>query len=195
MVLECVLWTSRVVLVELNPLSPIFLLKRGHKITTGGKISMDQNPKYGKCFKFDTGSAQCANCRSPSYRQPPIPIDPFKRFPFYKFLFYVTLTCFRNDFSSLSDPDAPRWCSRQRRRLHFSKATIKRESHMQPSCSSNGISGVDDLADFDKDSLKQLADNLRRPGGCIPDPNPAAVAGATIPTPAFVFGAKSQASV
>ena len=48
-----------------------------------------------------------------------------------------------------------------------------------------GISGVDDLADFDKDSLKQLADNLHRPGGCIPDPNPAAVAGATIPTPAF----------
>ena len=56
-----------------------------------------------------------------------------------------------------------------------------------------GISCVDDLADFDKVSLQQLADNLHCPGGCIPDPNPAAVAGATIPTPGFVFGAKSQA--
>ena len=56
-----------------------------------------------------------------------------------------------------------------------------------------GISGVDDLSDFDKDSLKQLADNLHHLGGCIPDPNPVSVAGATIPTPAFVFGAKSQA--
>ena len=38
-----------------------------------------------------------------------------------------------------------------------------------------GILSVDDLADFDKDSLQQLADT-----------------GATIPTPPFVFGAKSQ---
>ena len=56
-----------------------------------------------------------------------------------------------------------------------------------------GISGVDDLADFDKDSLKQFADNLCHPGRCIPDPNPAAVAGVTIPMPAFIFGAKLQA--
>ena len=56
-----------------------------------------------------------------------------------------------------------------------------------------GISGVDDLADFEKNSLKQLADNLHCLGGCIPDPNPAAVAGATIPMTAFIFGAKSQA--
>ena len=52
-----------------------------------------------------------------------------------------------------------------------------------------GIASVDDLADFDKDSLQQLADNLRHPGGCVPDPNNA---GVTIPTPSFVFGAKSQ---
>ena len=51
---------------------------------------------------------------------------------------------------------------------------------------------VTDLVDFDKDSLQQLADNLRRPGGCVQDPNPGAPAGATIPTPPFVFGAKSQ---
>ena len=55
-----------------------------------------------------------------------------------------------------------------------------------------GIEAVTDLADFDKDSLQQLADNLRRPGGRVPDPNPGAPAAATIPTPPSVFGAKSQ---
>ena len=40
-----------------------------------------------------------------------------------------------------------------------------------------GIATVDDLRDVDKDSLDQVANNLRRPGG-----------GAA----AFVFGAKSQ---
>jgi hypothetical protein len=55
-----------------------------------------------------------------------------------------------------------------------------------------GITNVQDLADFDKESLQQLADNLRRPGGRVPDPNPNAAPGTTIPTPAFVFGAKSQ---
>ena len=53
-----------------------------------------------------------------------------------------------------------------------------------------GIQPVADLADFEKDSLQQLADNLRKPGGRIPDPN--APVGATIPTPAFTYGAKSQ---
>ena len=55
-----------------------------------------------------------------------------------------------------------------------------------------GIETVDDLADFDKEALQQLADNLRRPGGRVPNPDPGAAAGSTIPTPAFVFGAKSQ---
>ena len=55
-----------------------------------------------------------------------------------------------------------------------------------------GITSVSDLTDFNKDSLQQLADNLRRPGGRIPDPNPAAQPGSTIPTPPFIFGAKSQ---
>ena len=55
-----------------------------------------------------------------------------------------------------------------------------------------GITSVSDLADFNKDSLQQLADSLRRPGGRVPDPNPAAQPGSTIPTPPFVFGAKSQ---
>ena len=55
-----------------------------------------------------------------------------------------------------------------------------------------GIQTVDDLADFDKEALQQLADNLRHPGGRVPDPDPEAAAGSTIPTPAFVFGAKSQ---
>ena len=55
-----------------------------------------------------------------------------------------------------------------------------------------GIKAVADFADLDKDSLQQLADNLRRPGRCVPDPNPGAPASATIPTPPFIFGAKSQ---
>ena len=57
---------------------------------------------------------------------------------------------------------------------------------------SEGIGVVADLADFDKTSLQQLADNLRCPGGRVLDPNPGAPPGATIPTPPFVFGAKSQ---
>ena len=57
---------------------------------------------------------------------------------------------------------------------------------------SEGITSVSDLADFNKDSLQQLADNLRCPGGRVPNPNPAAQPGSTIPTPPFVFGAKSQ---
>ena len=39
---------------------------------------------------------------------------------------------------------------------------------------SKGITLVSDLADSNKDSLQQLADNLRRPGGRVPDPNPTA---------------------
>ena len=55
-----------------------------------------------------------------------------------------------------------------------------------------GITSVSDLADFNMTSLQQLADNLRHPGGHIPNPIPAAQPGSTIPTPPFVFGAKSQ---
>ena len=55
-----------------------------------------------------------------------------------------------------------------------------------------GIDNVDDLVDFDKDTIKQISANLQRTAGRVPDPNPAAAAGATIPTPPFVFGAKSQ---
>ena len=46
-----------------------------------------------------------------------------------------------------------------------------------------GIQSIADLADFEKDSIQQLADNLRKPGGRIPDPDPNAPVGATIPTP------------
>ena len=55
-----------------------------------------------------------------------------------------------------------------------------------------GLKTVDDLDEFDDKSLKQITDNLRRPGGHIPDPNPGAAYGATIATPFFVFGAKIQ---
>ena len=56
-----------------------------------------------------------------------------------------------------------------------------------------GLAQVNDLTEFDNDSLKQITENLRKPGGTVPDPNPNAAEGAVIPTPAFVFGAKSQA--
>ena len=51
---------------------------------------------------------------------------------------------------------------------------------------------VADLADFEKQSLQQLADNLRKPGGRVPDPDPNTALEATIPMPAFTYGAKSQ---
>ena len=55
-----------------------------------------------------------------------------------------------------------------------------------------GIQLVADPADFEKQSLQQLADNLRKPGGRVADPDPNAAHGATIPMPAFTYGAKSQ---
>ena len=55
-----------------------------------------------------------------------------------------------------------------------------------------GIEHPDNLQDFDKDSLKDVANNLRNTGGMIPYPDPNAQANATISTPPFVFGAKSQ---
>jgi len=55
-----------------------------------------------------------------------------------------------------------------------------------------GIESPDDLVDFDKDTLAMVAENLRRPGGREPNPDPNAAAGATIPTQPYVFSAKSQ---
>ena len=55
-----------------------------------------------------------------------------------------------------------------------------------------GITTVSDLEYIGKDMIEQIAANLRRPPGRIQDPNPGAAVGATVPTPAFVFGAKSQ---
>ena len=52
-----------------------------------------------------------------------------------------------------------------------------------------GIETPMDLSEFDKTSICQIADNLRRPGGRVTDPDDPDL---TIPTPPFVFGAKSQ---
>jgi predicted RecB family nuclease len=54
-----------------------------------------------------------------------------------------------------------------------------------------GITIVDDLIDLDKDTIEQIAANLRQSAGRIPDPNPNAAPGAMIPMPPFVFGTKS----
>ena len=55
-----------------------------------------------------------------------------------------------------------------------------------------GLEHVHDLLEFDGKSIKGTADNLRRPGGRIPNPDPNAALGDMIPTPPFLFGAKSQ---
>ena len=55
-----------------------------------------------------------------------------------------------------------------------------------------GREDLSDLVKFDEKSLKQITDNLRCPGGRVPEPDPNAAAGATIPTLSLVFGAKSQ---
>ena len=54
-----------------------------------------------------------------------------------------------------------------------------------------GIEHLSDLLDFDKEALKQIAENLRRPGGRVPNPDPTSTCGDMIPTLPFVFGAKS----
>ena len=53
-----------------------------------------------------------------------------------------------------------------------------------------GIASVQDLAEFDKDTFAQVLENLRKPGGRIPNPDPNAPVGSTIPQPPFTFGAK-----
>jgi len=55
-----------------------------------------------------------------------------------------------------------------------------------------GIVTVGDFSDFNKDSISQIADNLRRTGGRVANPAVNTVDNATIPTPPFVFGAKYQ---
>lgn len=55
-----------------------------------------------------------------------------------------------------------------------------------------GIDDPDDLQEFDKVTLAQVVESLRKPGDRIPNPDPGAPQGATIPRPPYVFGAKSQ---
>ena len=53
------------------------------------------------------------------------------------------------------------------------------------------ISAIDDLANFDKDSLKQVVKNLPRPAGRITDPYHHIAAGVTISTIPFILGEKA----
>ena len=55
-----------------------------------------------------------------------------------------------------------------------------------------GIDNVDYLFDSDKCTPKQVADNLRRPGGQSTNRNTIFIEGETIPNPPFAFGSKSQ---
>ena len=69
--------------------------------------------------------------------------------------------------------------------MHIPVATVAQLAH-------EGIDMPSDLEDFEKDSLKQVADNLRNPGGRVNNPDANAPRGSTIAKPPFVFGAKSQ---
>ena len=109
------------------------------------------------------------------------------------------LSILHNNFSSLSDPRLNHAAQTTTFFEHADQMGIPHTTVVQ--LCAEGIEAVADLADFDKDSLQQLADNLRHPGGCVLDPNPGAPAGATIPTPPFVsiketwIGASPQARI
>lgn len=51
-----------------------------------------------------------------------------------------------------------------------------------------GIATVEDLGDFEDKDFKAIQENLRKPGGTVPNP---ADATRRIPTPSYVHGAKS----
>ena len=55
---------------------------------------------------------------------------------------------------------------------------ITRETFIQ--LHHKGISNMNDLADFDNDTLKKIDKNLRYPGDFIKDPDPGAASGETI---------------
>ena len=54
------------------------------------------------------------------------------------------------------------------------------------------VNNVKCFGDFDKDTHKKVTKNIETPCGCIPDLNSGAAMVAMIPTPLFLFGAKSQ---
>ena len=54
-----------------------------------------------------------------------------------------------------------------------------------------GLETIDDLLEFDKTSIKGIVDNLRSPGGRIPNPDVNPPDGSTIRRPPFQIGAKS----
>ena len=48
-----------------------------------------------------------------------------------------------------------------------------------------GLNTINDLLEFDKESIDTLCYAVRKPGGTIPDPDPNAAANATIPNPGY----------
>ena len=54
------------------------------------------------------------------------------------------------------------------------------------------VTGPDDLTEFEEDAILHIVKYLKNPGDRIPDPNPGAAPGATIPRPPYVVGALSQ---
>ena len=70
---------------------------------------------------------------------------------------------------------------------------IPRETRIQ--LKSKVIDIPEDLEDFDEDSIFNISDNLRIPGGRASDLTPGYVVEATIPITYFIFGAKSQVQI
>ena len=54
------------------------------------------------------------------------------------------------------------------------------------------IKDASNLVDFTDEAMAMINQSLRRPGGRTQDPDPNTTSGATIPTPPFMLGAKSQ---
>ena len=55
-----------------------------------------------------------------------------------------------------------------------------------------GITDPSDLDEFDKESIKEISETLRKPGDRIRDPARNAPPGSTIPRPPYTFGTKIQ---
>ena len=55
-----------------------------------------------------------------------------------------------------------------------------------------GTNALEDLVDFEEDSISKISNKLRRLGGRVPGLNRGAIEGATNPTPPFTFGVNQQ---
>ena len=55
-----------------------------------------------------------------------------------------------------------------------------------------GVTTINNLGMMNGKAIDAIADNLRKPTDCIPNPDPDTPEGSTIPRPPYVFGAVSR---